>query len=74
MAELGERKDTLIRPTADDTAKPFVSLALTSAAKLHPGARQTTRRRKTVLAERLRAPEGEVWCQSFLARNSIPGT
>lgn len=37
MAELGERKiDTLITPATDDTAKPFVRLALTRAVKLHP--------------------------------------
>jgi hypothetical protein len=37
MAELGERKiDTLITPAADDTAKPFVRLALSHAVKLHP--------------------------------------
>ena len=36
MAELGERKIDTLTPAADDTAKPFVRLALTNAVKLHP--------------------------------------
>jgi len=37
MAALGERKiDLAITPIADESAKPFVRLALAGAVKLHP--------------------------------------
>jgi predicted nucleotidyltransferase len=37
MARLGERKiDLVFTPLADDSAKPFVRLALTAAVRLHP--------------------------------------